>query len=61
MVQKALLDVVQAILVQADSLRAMSQGRGSYIMDFDRYQQAPKDVEAKVVAQAKAKKEAEQK
>ncbi len=26
MVQKALLDVVQAILVQADSLRAMSQG-----------------------------------
>ena len=25
MVQKALLDVVQAILVQADSLRAMSQ------------------------------------
>ena len=49
------------MLTYAIDLRAMSQGRGSYIMDFDRYQQAPKDVEAKVVAQAKAKKEAEQK
>lgn len=49
------------MLTYAIDLRAMSQGRGSYEMEFDRYQQAPKDVETKVIAQAKAKKEAEEK
>lgn len=38
----------------ATELRAMTQGRGRYVMAFDRYQAAPKEVADKVIASAKA-------
>jgi len=34
-------------------LRSMTQGRGSYDMDFDRYEEAPNDVATKVIAARK--------
>lgn len=43
------------MLNYATELRAMSQGRGSYVSKFDRYQAAPKDVADKVIAAAKSK------
>jgi elongation factor G len=36
----------------------MTQGRGKYVVEFDRYQAAPKEVADKVIAAAKAKAEA---
>ena len=41
----------------ANELRAMTQGRGRYVLAFDRYEPAPKDVADKVIAAAKAKAE----
>ncbi len=41
----------------ANELRAMTQGRGSYVVEFSRYQPAPKEVADKVIADAKAKEE----
>ena len=43
------------ILTYANDLRSMTQGRGKYVVEFDRYQAAPKDVADKVIAAAKAK------
>lgn len=37
----------------AIQLRAMTQGRGSYTFEFVRYEEAPSDVAAKVIAEAK--------
>lgn len=39
----------------ANELRAMTQGRGRYVIAFDRYQSAPKEIADKVIAEAKAK------
>jgi len=36
-----------------NELRAMTQGRGSYEMEFERYQIAPNDVSEKVIASRK--------
>ena len=44
------------IMTYANELRAMTQGRGRYVMEFDRYQAAPKEVADKVIAEANAKK-----
>lgn len=38
-----------------NELRAMTQGRGSYVIAFDRYQAAPKEVADKVIEEAKSK------
>ena len=38
-----------------NELNAMTQGRGSYVIHFDRYEPAPKDVADKVIAEAKAR------
>lgn len=43
------------MLTYANELRAMTQGRGSYVSVFERYQAAPKDVADKVIEQAKNK------
>ena len=43
------------ILTYANDLRSMTQGRGKYVVEFDRYQAAPKEVSEKVIAAAKAK------
>ncbi len=40
----------------ATELRSLTQGRGSYVLKFDRYEDAPKDVADKVIAEALAKK-----
>ncbi len=51
--------VIQAEVPMAEmqtyqnELRAMTQGRGSYVVVFDRYQAAPKDVADKVIANKK--------
>ena len=44
------------MLTYAAELRSMSQGVGTYVLSFDRYEQAPHDVSEKVIA---ARKEAE--
>ncbi|MBD3168377.1 MAG: elongation factor G [candidate division Zixibacteria bacterium] len=41
------------------SLRSITQGRGTYTMDFSHYEEAPFDVQAKIVEEHKAEKEAE--
>ncbi len=41
------------MLTYANELRSMTQGRGKYVITFDRYQPAPKDVADKVIANAK--------
>ena len=46
------------MLTYANELRAMTQGRGRFVMVFDRYEPAPKDVADKVIATANAKKKA---
>ena len=38
------------MLKYATELRSMTKGRGSYVIDFDRYEQAPNNVTEKVVA-----------
>ena len=40
----------------ATELRSMTQGRGSYVMEFDRYEPAPANVTEKVVRQAQLEK-----
>ena len=38
-------------------LRAMTQGRGTFTMEFVRYEEVPQAMSEKVIAEAKAKKE----
>jgi len=42
----------------ATELRSMTQGRGRYVMKFDRYEPAPKDVADKVIAETNARRNA---
>ena len=44
----------------ATELRSMTQGRGSYVIEFDRYEPAPQNVTDKVVAATAALKKAEE-
>ncbi len=46
------------MMTYANELRSMTQGRGKFTIAFERYQPAPQDVADKVIAAAKAKKEA---
>ena len=41
------------MLTYAAELRSMSQGVGTYVLSFDRYEQAPHDVSEKVIATRK--------
>ena len=41
------------MLTYAAELRSMSQGVGTYVLSFDRYEQAPHDVSGKVIATRK--------
>ncbi len=41
------------LLTYSNELRAMTQGRGKYTVEFDRYQAAPKDVADRVIEKAK--------
>ena len=41
----------------ATELRSMTSGRGSYVIEFDRYEPAPNNIAEKVIKQAQAKKE----
>jgi len=41
------------MLRYAIELRSMTQGRGSFTMEFDRYDEAPSDVQTKVIAARK--------
>ena len=43
----------------AIDLRSMTQGRGSFTFKFERYEQAPGDVQAKIIEEARALNEAE--
>jgi elongation factor G len=58
--------VVEAEVPQAEmgnytiQLRAMSQGRGSFVYRFDRYAEAPANIAQKIIETAKAEKEAEE-
>lgn len=45
----------------ATDLRSMTQGRGSYTMEFARYEEAPNDVQQKVIEKRKAELAAESK
>ena len=47
------------MLTYANELRSMTQGRGSYVLKFDRYEPAPQPTADKVIAETKAKREAE--
>ena len=47
------------MLTYANELRSMTQGRGKFSMEFDRYQAAPQEVADRVIAAAKEKKEKE--
>ena len=44
----------------ATELRSMTKGRGSYVIDFDRYEQAPQNVTDKVVAATAAERKDEE-
>ena len=43
----------------ATHLRSITQGRGTYRMKFDHYEEVPRDQAEKIVAAARAEKEAE--
>ena len=43
----------------ATELRSMTKGRGSYVIDFDRYEPAPQNVTDKVVAATAAERKDE--
>jgi len=43
----------------ATTLRSITQGRGSYTIEFSHYEEVPAHVVQKIVAQSKAKKEGE--
>jgi elongation factor G len=58
--QKIKAQVPQAELYQYSvDLRSMTQGQGVYTVAFSHYEDAPNDVAQKVIAEAKAEKEAE--
>lgn len=40
-------------------LKSITQGRGKFTMTFDKYEEVPANIAEKVIAQAKAEKEAE--
>jgi elongation factor G len=42
----------------ATELRSMTQGRGAFTMEFERYEEVPGETATKIIAEAKAKKEA---
>ena len=44
----------------ATELRSMTQGRGSFALEFDRYEPAPQPIADKVIAEAARHKEAEE-
>ena len=44
------VSVMAEMLKYATELRSMTKGRGSYVIDFDRYEPAPQNVTDKVVA-----------
>ena len=48
------------LLRYAQDLRSLSQGRGSYSMEFDHYEQVPANLEPKVIEDAKRAKEDEE-
>ena len=52
---------VAEITKYSTDLRSMTQGRGSYTMEFARYEEAPADVQAKVIEKRKAELAAESK
>ncbi len=41
----------------AIDLRSMTQARGSFTMEFDRYEEVPSNIAEKIIAEAKAEKE----
>lgn len=47
------------MLTYAPQLRSMTGGRGSFTMEFDHYEEVPAHLVEKIVAEAKARKEAE--
>jgi len=47
------------MLSYAPALRAMTQGRSSFHMEFSHYEEAPKPVQEKIIAEAAKKKQAE--
>ena len=46
---------MREMLTYANELRSMTQGRGTYVLTFDRYEAAPKEVAEKVIASVKNK------
>lgn len=46
------------LLTYATELRSMTQGRGKFTTEFDRYQAAPQEVADRVIAETKSKQEA---
>ncbi len=46
------------LLKYAPALNAMTGGRGSYLMDFARYEEVPRELTAKIVEQQKAERQA---
>ena len=58
--QRIKAQVPQSELYQYSvDLRSMTQGQGFYSMEFDRYEPVPHEISQKIVAEAKAAKEAE--
>ena len=56
--QKIIAEAPQAELFEyAIDLRAMTQARGSFTMEFVRYEEVPGNIAEKVIAEAKAEKE----
>ncbi|MBQ7265396.1 MAG: elongation factor G [Firmicutes bacterium] len=49
---------VAEVLKYSTDLRSMTQGRGSYTQEFERYEQVPSDIQEKVIAKRKAETEA---
>ncbi|PJA26936.1 MAG: elongation factor G [candidate division Zixibacteria bacterium CG_4_9_14_3_um_filter_46_8] len=43
----------------ATALRSMTQGRGTYSMEFSHYEEVPREVQEKIIAEAKAAREAQ--
>jgi elongation factor G len=48
------------MLDYAPSLRSITQGRGSFTMEFARYEEVPKNIQEKIIAEAQRKKQEEQ-
>jgi elongation factor G len=46
------------LLKYAPALNGMTGGRGSYVMEFARYDEVPRDLAAKIVEQHKAERHA---